>query len=384
MKTKLLFALLSFALFSNSYSQIKDSDYQSSLINPSKIINQGNVLYIQGDKNLYKIDTGSSSPIPTTIYSPSTNFYINNLTINGSVIYLSEENYDKTVDKSYGSRIVAIDLNNLSVPANVIYTTTQYVSSLAVKGDYMYFTSETSPDANDKYTLQVHKINYTQPNPVATIIVNNLTKDNGANDMAFYSNNLLILVGRQGKIYGFDTTDSVINVTSYYTKEDINTPAPTGFYVNGNDLFVAEGNVIKRKQNIDSNAMFYPIATNITSKPTKKTAISYPPFEDVVVISDRLFMTSTDQGKVTTVQDSSLSKDEFIQDLNTVFIYNSKTKLVVSGLKNNEKAMVYNLSGQLIITKELSENENSINLSLLNEGTYLLKLGNQKTFKFIK
>lgn len=380
MKTKLLFTFLSFLTFFNSFSQTENSNYVSSLINPSKIVRQGNIIYIQGDKNLYKIDTSVESPLAESIYSPEANYYITNITINDNVIYLSEENYDAENNTSSGSRIVAISLNVLNL-ATVIYTTPQYISALAIKGDFMYFTAETTPDANDHYIVQVHKFLYSSPNSLTTIIINNLTQNNAASDMAFYNNNLLILVGRQGKVFGFDVTD-VINVTEYYS-DDSNINKPTGIEVSGNSLFIAEGNVIKYKGDLNSDSPFETIAIN--TNPLAKKAAPDNLIDDVVLIGDKLYMTLPSQGKLSTMQDSSLSTNQFNQqDSNTFSIYNSSTKLTVLGLKGYQTATVYNLSGQLLFTKELSSNDNTIDINFLSNGAYILKLEGGKIFKFIK
>lgn len=214
------------------------------------------MLYIQGPKNVYKVVTGLINPLTTSIYSPPENFYINNINIDGNIIYVSEENYVESTNTSLGSRIVAINLNDLSAPAKVIYTTTQYVSSLAVKGGFLYFSSETTPDINDNFLLQIHKIDLAIENPIATVVLSNLANSNGANEMAFYNNNLLVLISRLGTVYGFDVTDSEIKPKIYYLSENVFSNSTRGMYVRGDALFIAEGNRIKRKGNMNSDSPF--------------------------------------------------------------------------------------------------------------------------------
>lgn len=384
MTKKLLFTLLSFAIFSISYSQQEASDYQSNLEEPSAMVNKGNILYVQGLKKLYEINTASGSPTANVIYTSKADFYMSNLTISGSIIYISEEHV--TVDAqgqgtAHGCQIIAIDLNNLSAPVNVVYSTAQYVSSLAVKGDIMYFTSETDPDAFDHYTLQVHKIDLTVTNPVATVVVNNLTQNNAATEMAFYNNNLLILVGRQGIVYGFDVTDDVTKVSQYYSDGNSNSYQTTGLFVNGDDLYLVEGNTIKRKININSDSPFHEIIGNNTGKTAKKAATAT--FHDLVILGDKLYISSPDQGKVTTTQNPTLDKKEFNENLKAVTVHTTKTQLIVNGLENSHKATVYNLSGQLIASKEVSASDNSIDISSYSNGAYIIRLGS-KSFKFIK
>ncbi|MCI9846919.1 T9SS type A sorting domain-containing protein [Flavobacterium pectinovorum] len=376
MKTKLLFTFLFIAIFSTSYSQQEATDYLSNLEEPSGMVNKGNILYVQGLKKLYEINTASGSPTANVIYTAETNYYMSNLTISGNIIYISEENYDEDFDTSSGCRIIALDTNNPGAPLNVIYTTTNYVSALAITGSNLYFASETTPDANDKFTVQVKKINIT--NLAVETVVSNLCEDEAANDMAFHNNNLLISVGNLQTVFGFDTTETVISVSQYMTNLNFN----KGLFVNGNNVFIAEGNRIGTKP-LNVQASLTYVAQNTFYK-DNINGLFNANFRDVVLIGDKLYMTLLNQGKVVTVQDPALSKDKFNQDLKAVSISNSKTSLIVSGLESNHNATVYNLAGQLIATKKLSAGENSIDLSTFSNGVYVLQLDNQKTFKFIK
>lgn len=377
MKTKLLFTFLCIAIFATSYSQQEASDYLSNLEEPSGMVNKGNTLYVQGSKKLYEINTASGSPTANVIYTAATNFYMTNLIISGNIIYISEENYDEVVDVAFGCRIIAIDTNNPGAPVNVIYSTLEYVSSLAVTGSTIYFTSEIAGANDDEFIVQVKKIDITNP-AVASLVVSNLCENEESKDMAFYNNNLMISVGGHSKVFGFDITDPVITVTEPLTGLNNN----KGLFVNGNALFIAEGSRIGTKPlNVQSSLTY--VAQNTTYQ-DNINGLFNANFRDVVLIGDKLYITLLNQGKVVTVQDPNLSNNEFNTVLKAVSIYNSKMSLVVSGLENSHTAAVYNVSGQLITTKKLSANENSIDLSAFSNGVYVLKLDNQKTFKFIK
>lgn len=379
MKTKLLFTFLCTVIFTSAYSQIEASNYLANLIEPSGMVNQGTTLYVQGLTNLYQINTTAATPAATSIYTPAANYYMSNLAISGNLIYISEEHYDVVEDESLGCRIVTLDLNNLTAAVNVIYTTTQYISSLAIKESIIYFASETTPDANDNYTVQIHKIDSSIPNPTATILVSNLCANKAANDMAFHNNNLLISVGGLGKLFGFDITDSIIVVSEYMSNLNFN----KGLFVTGSNLFLTEGNQVGTKPLNVTSTMNY-VAKNTFYQDVINGNSFNANFRDVVLIGDKLYMTLLTQGRVVTVQDATLSTNEFNLDSNTISVYNSKTELVVSGLENNQTATVYNLSGQLLITKNVSANQNSIDISGYPQGLYLLKLDNQNVFKFIK
>lgn len=377
MKTKLLLAFLSITFF--SYSQQEASSYLSNLVEPSGIINQGNVLYVQGPKNLYQINTALSTPTATMIYGSADDLYMTNLAIEGSTLYIAEENYVDATDSFLGCRIVALDLNNLSAPPSVIYSTTQYVSSIAIKDGFIYFSSESDPDNEDNFTVQIHKIDATTPSPVATVLISNLTEDNEVNDMSFYGNDLLISVGGDSTVFSFDVTSNTTTTSALLTGLNFN----KGLFISGNALFTAEGNFIKTKQ-LDDDSTLTSVAKNTVYQDNNNGMSFNANFRDVVLIGDKLYMTLRNQGRVMMVQDANLSTEGFTKDAKGVFVYNSKTDLNIAGLENNQTATVYTLSGQQLLTKQVSANDNSIDISLFSEGVYLLMLDNQKAFKFIK
>lgn len=378
MKTKLLFTFFSITFFLNSHSQQEASNYLSGLEEPSAIISQGTMLYVQGYNNLYQVDTTVQTPVPNSIYSPPANFYMTNLTIRGSIIYISEENYDEDADEFFGCRIISIDLNNLAAPATLVFTTTQYISALTINGTFIYFTSETDPDIDDNFIVQIYRINTLVANPPATLLVSNLSENEAVNDLEFYSNNLLISVGGLGKIFGFDTTDEVPNVTEYLSGLSFN----KGFTINANRIFLTQAHFVSTKQ-LDIAAAVTNVAQNTAYQDTFNGTPFFANFRDTALIGDKLYMTLLNQGRVLMVQDPSfLATNEF--NLDTISIYNSETEVFVSGLEYNQNANLYNLSGQLLTTNKLSIDKNSIDVSSYPKGVYILKLENQKVFKFIK
>lgn len=377
MTAKLLLAFLSIGFF-NAYAQQEAIDYVSNLAEPSAMVSQGTTLYVQGIGNIYKINTTVPDPNPTVIYTAPTDFYMTNLTISGTTMYISEENYSESTDTFLGCRIISLDLTNLTAPANVIYTTMQYVSSLTANGSFIYFSSETDPDGEDNFTVQIHRINTAVVNPTATVLVSNLSSNYEARDMTFYNNNLLISVGGEGKVFGFDTTVAPIVVSEYFSGLNFN----KGIFVNGSSIFVTEGNLVGTKNLNTANALTY-VAKNTTYQDINGTPFNAN-FRDVVLIGDKLYMTLLNQGKVVVIQDADLSTTDF-DHLNTISIYNSKTTLTVSGLESSQNVTIYNISGQKIISAKLSEVENNIDINVLRSGIYILKIdSHNKAFKFVK
>lgn len=81
---------------------------------------------------------------------------------------------------------------------------------------------------------------------------------------------------------------------------------------------------------------------------------------------------------------STLSvEDEFYSTKNKLIPTLSKDIITILGLTKNTNFKIYNLAGQEILNSIISPDEN-INIKNLNNGIYFLKLGNGKSFKFIK
>lgn len=351
----------------------------TDLEDPSAIINQGNILYVQGPKEIYKIDTGVDNPTATVVYTAPTNFYMSNMAVDGNKLYVSEEHYNDELDEFYGGRIISIDLTVAAVQPIVIYTTTRYISALAFKDDYIFFASETDPVGDDNFIVQLQRIDTTVPDPLPSLFVDVLTQDNEVNDMYFNGNVLLMSVGGDSVIYSHDITSGSGSATAMLTGLSFN----KGLFVSGNALFTAEGNSI-RMRSLDNASTWASVALNTTYQDSNNGIPFNANFRDVVLIGDKLYMTLQNQGRVMMVQDATLANKDFATDAKLVSIYNSKTDLKVIGLEDSQTATVYNISGQQLLTKQVSAIENSLDISSFSEGVYLLKLDNQKTFKFIK
>lgn len=378
MKTKLLIAFLGMTLFSTSYAQQEASSYMANLEEPSALVNQGSILYVQGPKHIYRIDTSLENPTATPVYNAADTFYMTNLAIEGNKLYISEEIYDEDLDESFGSRIISIDMTLGTVQPIVIYTTPRYVSSLAANGPFVFFSSETDPDGEDNFIVQLQRIDTTVADPMPSLFVDFLTEDNEVNDVAFYGNVLLMSVGGDSTVYSHDITSGSGSATALLTGLSFN----KGLFVSGNRLFTAEGNSIKMKQ-LDNALTSTSVALNTTYQDSNNGMPFNANFRDVVLIGDKLYMTLRNQGRVMMVQDATLSAQGF-ESLKGISIYNSRTELHISGLESNQMATIYSLSGQELVSKPVSAQQNSFDISSFSEGVYLMKLDNQKVFKFVK
>ncbi|RZK12190.1 MAG: T9SS type A sorting domain-containing protein [Flavobacterium sp.] len=378
MKTKLLCAFLSIAFFIDSYAQVEASSYMTDLDEPSAIVNQGNVLYVQGPKEIYRIDTALDNPQATVVYTAPTDYYMSNLAVDGNKLYVSEEHYDDELDAFYGGRILSIDLTVAAVEPVVIYTTTRYVSALAFKDGFIFFASETDPVGDDNFIVQLQRIDTSVADPLPSLFVDLLTQDNEVNDMHFDGNVLLMSVGGDSVVYSHDITSGSGSATAMLTGLSFN----KGLFVSGNALFTAEGNSI-RMRSLDNASTWTSIAKNTTFQDSNNGVPFNANFRDVVLIGDKLYMTLQNQGRVMMIQDANLSAKDF-ESLKGISIYNSRTELNITGLERNNMATIYSISGQELVSKQVSASANSFDISSFSTGVYLVKLDNGKVFKFVK
>ncbi|MFY0482459.1 T9SS type A sorting domain-containing protein [Flavobacterium sp. PLA-1-15] len=378
MKTKLLIAFLGLTLFSSSYAQVEATSFMTDLNEPSAIVNQGNVLYVQGPKEIYRIDTALDNPSATVVYTAPTDYYMSNLAVDGNKLYVSEEHYDDELDEFFGGRIISIDLTVAAVEPVVIYTTTRYISALAVKGPFIFFASETDPVGDDNFIVQIQRIDTTTEVAMPSLFVDQLTQDNAVNDMHFNGNVLLMSVGGDSVVYSHDITSGSGSATAMLTGLSFN----KGLFVSGNTLFTAEGNSI-RTRSFDNASTWASVAVNTAFQDSNNGIPFNANFRDVVLIGDKLYMTLQNQGRVMMIQDTALSAKDF-ESLKGISIYNSRTELNINGLESNQMAAIYNISGQELVSKQVSASANSFDISSFSNGVYLVKLENGTVFKFVK
>ncbi|SFZ93604.1 Por secretion system C-terminal sorting domain-containing protein [Flaviramulus basaltis] len=125
----------------------------------------------------------------------------------------------------------------------------------------------------------------------------------------------------------------------------------------------------------------YGINLSDPSFTTKKNMTSYSKvnynenYIDGYTIGAR--MGNSEDSKVLSLEDLAVSKDVFI------FPNPTSDNIDINGLKENIPASIYNIKGQLITIKQVNSNSNTINISGLADGIYILKIKND-TFKFVK
>jgi hypothetical protein len=381
MKTKLL-TLLLFVCFAHTIqSQTNTSDYVSGVTDANFLAMSGTTMYVLGSENIYSINTALNNPTPTTIYTVPVNFYLVNFTINGNIMYIALENYIIATETFNGGKIISLDLNNLSNPAEDIYTTGEYISSITNNGSTLYITAETlvNPPSFEPFITHLDEINASLPSPTAEVVVNNVTESSVIRGMTF-SNNIVYLASSD------DNEILMIDVNQSTPTVDVlnNSTYSRGIFISGNELYLTYGSLISKIDVINPSAGPTYVAVNSTYQDINPNDGSqyYANFRDVVIVNNKIYATLANQGRVVQATDLTISTNEFHVD--NIKIYNNKNKVSVTGLKNEKETRIFNISGQLLITKKLSSNNNSIDISTLSSGIYLLNMDNGKTFKFVK
>ena len=243
MKTKLL-TLLLFVFISNTIeSQTSTTDYVAGVIDATLLTIDGTDMYVLGSENIYKIDTTISNPTPTVIYTVESDFFLVSFTINDGLLYVALENYIQATDTFLGGKIIAIDLNNLSNPAQDIYSTGEYISSITNDGSTIYITAETlvNPPNFEPFITHLDKIDASISNPTAQLIVNDVTDTSVVIGNIFDNNIIYLSSTDDNEILTIDVSQSspTVNVLASSTFS-------RGLFKSGNELYVSSGNLINK------------------------------------------------------------------------------------------------------------------------------------------
>lgn len=374
MKKKILIIFTVVLTIVDAYSQPNTEDYVSGLIDPSGILAIGTDLYVHGSENLYKIDTTNPSPVANTIYTPESDFFITDVVIDGTTLYMAQENYIIATETWLGSRIVSLDLNNPTAPVQVIFSNAmEYISGLTIDGNTIYFSSETLvnfPDFEPFFT-HIDKIDITQTNPVPVNLVPNINEDNVVRDIIFDNNKLLISIDN-GKIYGVDTT--VSNPTVETTVDGLN--FNKGIFKKDNELYVADGFQVRKIELNNPSASLVAVAQNVTYEDTNNGTPFFANFRDIVLIANRMYMSLQNQGRIVSAIDDTLSTDNFIAFEFSLYPNPAKDQFTIQLASNTEleNVKIYNSLGQLVSTSK----EIIIVTAKLAAGLYIVEIETNK------
>ncbi|RKE98786.1 T9SS type A sorting domain-containing protein [Ichthyenterobacterium magnum] len=375
MKTKLLTVFTIILTVLNIYSQPNTSDYVSGLVEPNGIIAIGTDLYVHGFEDIYIIDTTNPTPVANSIHTSETNFFITDIVINGTTLYMAQENYIIPTDTWLGSRIVSLDLNNIAAPVEVIFSNPmEYISGLTTDGNTLYFSAETliNPPNFEPFFTHIDKLDITQVNPVPVNIVPNISNNGVVGDMILHNNNLLISVRDDQKVYGVDTT---INNPSINTVVD-GLSFNRGIFENGNELYIADGSRMRKIELDNPSASLIDVAYNTTYEDMNNGMPFYANFRDIALIGNRMYMPLQNQGMIVSAIDITLSIDEF--DTLQFSLYPNPAKnqftIQLDASVQLEQVIVYNILGQEVLTSK----NIVVNTSNLVSGSYFVKVSTSK------
>ncbi|MEW4922317.1 T9SS type A sorting domain-containing protein [Algibacter sp. 2305UL17-15] len=375
MKTKLLILFTVVLIALNTYSQPNTADYVSGLVDPSGIVVNGTDLYVHGPDNIYKIDTTAPTPVANSIYTSDTDFSIVNFVINGTTIYMSQENYIESTDTWLGSRIVSLDLTNLAAPVEVIFSNSmEYISGLTINGNTLYFSSETlvNPPDFEPFFTHIDKIDITQTNPTAVNLVPNLSNNGVVKAMLFINNDLLISITDDQKVYSIDT--SVNNPTVETTINGLG--FNRGIFKNGNELYIADGNRTRKIELDNPSASLIDVAYNTTYEDTHNGSPFYANFRDVALIGNRMYMSLQSQGRIVSAIDVTMSSEEFAISQFSLYPNPVKSQFTIQ-LNTSvqlEKVTLYNTLGQYLYSAKTSK----VDVSNLKTGIYFVEVETNK------
>ncbi|WP_081669565.1 T9SS type A sorting domain-containing protein [Winogradskyella psychrotolerans] len=381
MKTKLLTLLLFVLISTTMQSQTNTTDYVSGVIGAKSLTINGTDMYVLGSENIYSIDTTLNNPVPTVIYTVPNDFFLVNFTINGNLIYIALENYVQATDAFLGGKIVALDVNNLSNPVEDIYTTGEYISAITNDGSTLYITAETltNPPSFDPFITHLDEIDSSISNPTAQLVVNNVTDTSVVTGITFDNGDIYLASSDDNEILKIDVYQSnpTVDLLTDFTFS-------RGLFKSGNELYLSYGSLITKIDITDPSAGSTAIAVNATYQDTNPNDGTqfFANFRDVILVGNKVYATLANQNKVVQAIDATLSTNEF--DVVDMSIYNDKNNIYVNGLNRLKETQIFNVSGQLLMNKTVSPNSNSIDISTLSSGIYVMTVDNQKTFKFIK
>ena len=365
MKTKLLFTFL----IATIYSQAQVTDFITGLDQPNRLIIDNNIIYVKGvaaPGEIIQIDLNVPSPSASVLFNslPSSidPIGIGNITKQGDVIYLSYVN-----DNTGESTLASFNINNPTVLTDIA-SGLGFVPALDIYNDELYFTDE---DLSGGGTT-LKKVDITISNPPVNTVVTGLTNPQ---DIEFNGSNLYIgdrdAGGGTGIIYEVDVTLATPTLSSFITNVNVR-----GVYVYNDFLYFSDAGVIKKAPFANSS--------NITIE-AMDTGSSTDFLRDVVIGGTNLYMPQENFGKIVTKEDLTLSTNDVNDQITNISIYNNKNELTINGINNqSHNIKIYSLTGSEIIAKNVNSNENSIDISLLSNGIYLLNIDNKQTFKFVK
>ncbi|MEZ0007575.1 hypothetical protein ABH942_002957 [Flavobacterium sp. 28YEA47A] len=335
-KTLLLVALF---IFSIVEAQTISTVFSNQTTNTSGIAINGNTLYAGGffDGIIYKVDLSQPNPTASTYVSVPEDIY--DLCIKGNYLYASV-----SAISADSGRIIRIDITQPNPTVeNVI--SLPFPNGITIDNEYLYVNS-------DKKLL---RIDLNAPNATPVVVVDNLNVDRilGTNGLLVIGNYIFVSTPNKLVKYNLGQTNpqETLVVSGFTTLQGI-TKGETDTIIYGTEY--NPDHVVKINT---ADGTFSQIATT----PSRTNW-------DIIFTGNGFYVSNLEGGDVIKI-DMSLSVDDFHKD--KIKIYPVPSANIV----NFEKGMFLGLTemdGKHIDVK--NNNGNSIDISDLPKGTYIVKL----------
>lgn len=347
-----IYLLLAFFLLlgSKTYSQTSISLFQDNLTTPNPMITDGNDLYVgyyYSDK-VVKFDLTNPNTPPVDIATGVNRPY--GLAIKDNTLYISEFGSDK---------ISKIDLSNTGIAPETVISNVNSPIGLEFIGNDLYIALEGEN--------RVIKIDVTQASPQPTTVTN----ASSPFEIELVGDQLYISERFEGKIVRFDMNNS--SATSEVVAQGLS--YPSGLTSSGKQLFIAEAGASKISK-ISTSAANSTVSDAVTSN-----LLDYP--SGLLMHDNIMYITDFFANAIFKVDLASLSVSEFNTThqkdikiypnpaIDKINVYNSPSK----------EYKIFDMTGRVITSGTLERN--SINVSQISSGNYILKVG-ETTKKFIK
>lgn len=331
----------------NTYGQ-KDT-ITTAVKNPLGIVNSDNYLFIAeaDDNEITKIDLTIQNPIPVAIISGFSR--PNFLTVVGNFLYFTEY---------YENRISKIDLTQTFPKPTIVVSGLNTPEYLKLNGNDLYFSEFNAG--------KISKIDITHSNPIPTTVISGLNTPYG---LEINGNDLFYSEFSGNKISKIDITQ--VNPKPTIVINDISGPLG-GMKIKGNKLYFFEYQSRKISM-IDITS----------STPTVKNIDVDVAGGDIEFIGNDMYISDFENNLILKYSNQIVSISNVINPSFEIFPNPSSDFISIKGVVEKMSGTIFNFSGVKIQEFTTHDNE-TLDISFLNPGTYFVVFTNGVASKFIK
>jgi hypothetical protein len=357
MKKNYIFIFTLFLSF-NVFSQVETLNLNRDLVNPIGIAVKNNLLFIgeAGSSTFSKTDLSQGDP--KSVVDINTNLiFIADMIFDGNILYFSSADNSGSIYK--------LDITDSSNTITTVVTNLgTNPSGLAIHGSELYIAL--------RLHKKILKIDVTDTNPTPVEVVSNVS-GNIIIDLAIHQDYLYFT--HTNRISRIDITQTTPIVELFVD----NLNGPNGLELYENFLLIA------LSQNSSSGKKIGMIDLNDSNPVVQDLAVDLDDAWNLAIEDNTLYIAEQVTGKVSTLNISTLSNDDFSDEKVIVMYPNPSSDFItISNLKSSVNYTVADLSGRVVLKSNLSQGE-SIDIRSLSKGVYLIHLENySNTYKIVK